>query len=148
MSREILEDGPRLEVRFSEDELEGLLEGLTDGGYQRVGRGPDPDAREIRRRHPGGTIVRLFPRPGLLYVYPPGGTRRPTGPIAPFSPLKAACNAANERLPAAEGGDAADENGPDEAADAAEESAAGGSSAGAGPSDPTSSPGSGNGDDE
>lgn len=144
MSRDLLEEGPRLEVRFSEDELTKLLEGLADADYEDVPqRSPNPTG-EYRRRHAGGSVVRIFPGPGLLYVYPPGGTRRPTGPITPFSPLKAACDAANRRLPSAQeeagspaGGDSGTTAGNADAADPS-----------AGTGDPATSTGSDDADDE
>lgn len=112
--RQVTEEGPRLAVVFSEDELDKLEEGLEDAGYRRTG--DFEQTGERRFRHPGGSTARLFLEVGHLYVYPPGGTRAQSAPLAPFSPLRRECAAANERAGfGADGASSDDAEGGDEA---------------------------------
>lgn len=91
--------GRRLEVHVDTESLQALLKGARDAGYSRIRDGSEEGSGETRLRHPDGSLVRVFHEPGLVYVYPPGGTRTPRGPITPFRPLEEAINACNERLP-------------------------------------------------
>jgi len=81
----------RVEIKASAGQGVGWVSDCEAEGF-RCDRRPlegDEDTFEERATHPDGTVIRMFmarringegPPMDLAYIYPPGGTDRPTGP--------------------------------------------------------------------
>ncbi len=76
----------RIEISGSVGQANRWRGECEEAGFELELQQPRPETRstlpaEIRATHPDGTVIRIFPdRTGMdrAYVYPPGGTDRPT----------------------------------------------------------------------